>query len=345
MQLLTIVFVFFAFISLVAKAQQVVKEKAYQLLVPAGWEQTKNVPQGVEVGFRKRLPTGEYATCFFHHEVMPAEAGAPPSDTSGMKVQWDSMIRNKYPDMRPVNSEVPQVNGKILINASYDLTDGGEKVRRRYTYFLSDRTAFIVQCSTPPTQWATALGDFDKIVSSLKPGSEKSQIAPKSDQAAVADLKRLLPTLVHSFPSQWACSLNDVGITPNSARAKRTMEIKIAFNRSDAKDIYNATKSLFGMIKQGKTDAELNSSIPAGLQSAASNSGEFIKYIGQDWGAASGYVAGCNPVIEYYTVAIVDPGGKRIGSVTVSRDDASAILSGKVTPADGRRIAGMYQFE
>jgi hypothetical protein len=99
------------------------------------------------------------------------------------------------------------------------------------------------------------------------------------------------------------------------------------------------------MIKQDKTDAELNSSIPAGLKSAASNSVEFIKYVGQVWGAASGYVAGCNPPIEYYTIAIVDPGSKRIGSVTVSRDDATAILSGKVTPADGRRIAGMFQFE
>ncbi|HEY4695945.1 MAG TPA: hypothetical protein VIH13_03550 [Candidatus Hydromicrobium sp.] len=48
-------------VSFEARAQQVVKEKAYQLSLPAGWEKTEQLPQGIDVGFRKKLGVGEYA--------------------------------------------------------------------------------------------------------------------------------------------------------------------------------------------------------------------------------------------------------------------------------------------
>lgn len=323
-----------------AKAQQVIKEKAYQISIPAGWEQTNQVPQGIDVGFRKRLPDGEYATLYFHHEFMPPEAGEPPADTSDMKRQWDAMVRNQYPDMRPLNAVYPKVDGRILVNGIYELTDSGVKVRRRYTYFLAGRTAFVVQCSAPPSQWPTVLNEFDSILASLNPGGSIPKTEVKSDDSAKAELKRNLPTLLASFLSQWACSLSDVSISPT----KRTLEIRLAFNRSDIKDIYKATKLLFGMIKAGKSDADLNS-IPSELRSPASQSSEFIKYVGQVWGLASGYVANCNPAIKQYEVSILDGNKQKIGSVSISREDGFAILTGKVTASKGKRVAGMYVFE
>lgn len=169
-RLLMIIGVILLGVSFEAIAQQVVTEKAYQLSLPAGWEKTKQLPQGIDVGFRNKLGVGEYATFYFHHGYMSPEAGDPPSDTSDMKRQWDSMVRNQYPDMRSLTADSPKVDGRILINGTYEFTDNGVKVRRRYTYFLSGRTTFVVQCTAPPAPWASVLNDFDTILASLKPG-------------------------------------------------------------------------------------------------------------------------------------------------------------------------------
>lgn len=325
-------------------SQQIIKDKVYELIVPDEWTQTNDLPQGIDVGFRKTLQQGEVATFFFHHEVMPPEAGDPPANTSDMQDQWDSMIKNKYPDARIVNRELPRVEGRILINGTYELTDNGAKVRRRYTYFLSGRTAFVVQCSVSPSEWTVVLSDFDNILASLKTSGSAPQKEKVSDDSAQAKLKTNLPTLLGSFPSGWMCSLKDVSISTGSASAKRTLEIKIAFERGDIQDIYKATKLMFEMMSAGKTDADLNA-IPDGLRAAASNSSEFIKYVGQVWGCAYGYIVDCEPPIEQYRVSILDSSGLKIGHVSISREDGIAILSGKVTADEARRITGMYKFD
>jgi hypothetical protein len=346
--LLTIFLIIVAIIAgvpLAAKAQQVVKEKAYQLSLPTGWEKkTGELPKGIDVGFRKKLEAGEYATFYFHHEYMPPEAGDPPSDTSDMKRQWDSMVRNQYPDMRPLSIGNPKVEGRILINGMYELIDNGMRLHRRYTYFLSNRTAFVVQCSAPPSQWATVINDFDSILASLKPGGSTPKAGKISDDSAKVELKRNLPTLLSSFPPQWRCSLSDVAITPGSSKDKRTLEIVLRFERSDIGEIYKATRTVFGLIKAGKSDSELNR-LPVETQRAASNSGEFMKYVGQTWGLAWGSVANCSPAIERYKLPILNSKGQKVGAISISRDDGSAILTGKVTASDGRRVAGMYVFE
>ncbi len=328
-----------------ANAQQVLKDKAYQISIASGWTRTESVPQGLDVGFRKPLPQGGWATFYFHHEVMPLEPGEqPPSDTSDMKRQFAAMVRNQYPDARSVAGEVPKVSGKILVNATYELTHGGTRLRRRYTYFLAEKTAFVVQCSASPTQWADVLTDFDAMLASLRPGGSAPEAKTRSDDSAEEDLRRNLPTLLDSFPSQWSCSLSDVTITRASLDGKRTLEVALSFDRPNIGDIYKATRTVFGVIKAGKTDADLNS-LPAEIQRAAFNSGEFIKYVGQVWGLAWGYVANCNPPIEGYRLPILDSKGKRIGSVSISREDGSAILTGKVSASEVQRVAGMYVFE
>lgn len=261
-----------------------------------------------------------------------------------MKRQWDAMVRNQYPDVRSVAGALPKVGGRILVNGTYELTDDGKKLRRRYTYFLSGRTAFVVQCSASPTQWANVLTDFDNMLASLQPGGSTIEKETKSDEAAKAELKRNIPTLLGSFPTQWRSSLSDVKITPSSAKDKRTLVIALSFARADIVEIYTATKTVFGMMKAGKTDADLNR-LPAQTQRAAGSSGEFIKYVGQVWGLAWGYVANCNPAVERYTLPILDSKGQRVGSISISREDGAAILTGKVTASDAKRVAGMYVFE
>lgn len=335
---------FIALYSLTASAQEVVKEKAYQLQLQSGWTRTKSVPQGIDVGFRKKTAEGDYATFYFHHEVMPPEAGEPPSNTSDMKRQWDTMVRNQYPGARLVGGAVPKVGGRILINGEYELTDDGKKVRRRYTYFLAGRTVFVVQSSAVPSQWASVLTDFDTMLASLQPGGSTTEKETKSDEAAKAELKRDIPTLLGSLPSMWKCSLSDVTITSSPSKDKRALIIALSFSRTDIAEIYNATKTVFGMMKAGKTDSDLNS-LPPQTQRAAGSSGEFVKYVGQVWGAAWGSVANVNPEIERYTLPILDSKGYRIGSISISREDGAAILTGKVTASDAKRVASMYIFE
>ena len=327
-----------------ASTQEIVKEKPYQLRLQPEWTRTKNLPQGIDVGFRKKTAGGDYATFYFHHEVMPPEEGAPPSNTSDMKRQADAMVRNKYPDARSVEGSVPKVSGRVLINGEYELTDDGKKVRRRYTYFFAGKTAFVVQCSAVPRQWASVLIDFDTMLASLQPGGSTAEKETKSDNEAKAELKRNLPTLLDSFPSQWRCSLSDVTITPSFSKDKRALVIALSFARTNIAEIYNATKTVFGMVKAGGSDSDLNSLSPE-TQMAARSSSEFIKYVGQVWGLAWSYVANCSPAIERYKLPILNSKGQRIGSISISREDGSTILTGKVTAADAQRVASMYVFE
>lgn len=334
--------------SLMVSTQRLVKDKAYQISIAPDWSRTESVPQGLDVGFRKQLANGKDATFYFHHEVIPSLT-EPPSDTSDMKRQWYTMVRNRYPDARSVAGEDPNVRGTILVNGTYELTDGREKVRRRYTYFLAGRTAFVVQCSAPSPQWQTVLSDFNAMLASLQPGSSSPKAKAKSDTSAIAEIRRDLPTLLGSFPARWRCSLSRVVITPASSEAKRTLEIGLSFDRSDISEIYKGTRLLFGIMKSGKTEAELNSfmnSLPAETQRGASQGHEFVNYVGQVWGYAGGYVAAsCDPPIEWYKVSIIGSGGENIGSVSISGKDGSAILSGKVTAAEAERVVGMYVFE
>jgi len=323
---------------------RVVKDTAFQISIPPDWTRMESLPQGLDVGFRKQLAEGQYATFYFHYEVMPPEAGEPPSDTSDMKRQWDAMLGNQYHDVRSVPGEIPKVIGRILVNGTYELTDDGQIVRRQYTYFLSGKTAFVVQCSAPPTQWASVLTDFDTMLANLQPGDSSPEHQTISDESAKAELKRNLPTLFHSFPPPWTASLSDVAITSSSSEDMRTLEIALKFDRQDIGDIYEASRTVFGLIKAGKSDSDLNS-LPAEIQRAASNSAEFIKYVGQVWGFAWGEVANCSPAVERYKLTILDSKGQRVGSISISREDLSAILTGKVTASDGQRLAGMYVFE
>ncbi len=327
-----------------ADAQEVVKESAYELSMPAGWTRTTKLPQGFDAGFRRDLGDGQEATVFLHHEVMAADAGEPPSDTSDMVRQWDSMVRNQYSDASSLKMAAPKVNGRVLINSAYKLTDTGAFVQRRYTYFLAGRTAFVVQCTAPPARWAAVQDDFDAILASLKPGEITAKKETVGDSAAVETLKKGVPILVGSWPAAWDCSAKAIGITNNVASGKRTLEITLAFRRGDIGRVYDATKRLFGMMKAGKSDDELDK-LPADVKDAAAGSGEFIKNVGQVWGYAYGQVLNCSPPIERYRIIVTDFAGRQSGSVSVSKEDASAILTGKVSASDAQRVASMYVFE
>jgi len=326
------------------KAQEVVKESAYELSMPAGWTRTLKLPQGFDAGFRKALGDGQEATVFLHHEVMPPEAGEPPSDTSDMVRQYDSMVRNQYSDVTPLRAAEPKVRGRVLINRAYKLTDTGAAVQRRYTYFLTGRTAFVVQCTAPPARWAAVQDDFDAMLASLRPGGITVKKETVRDAAALEKLKRGVPVLVGSWPAVWECSAKAIGISDKGADGKRALEITLAFQRTDIGRVYGATKLLFGMMKAGKSDDELNK-LPNDVKEAAASSGAFIKNVGQVWGYAYGEVLNCDPPIERYRIIITNSAGRQVGSVSVSKEDASAILTGKVTASDGQRVARMYVFE
>ena len=172
-----------------ADAQQVVTGKGFVLTLPAGWMQSKTLPEGMDAGYQKTLAPGDDATFQFHCELLSMEDPDPSSDTPRMKAQWDILIRKMYPDARTVDGETPKVTGKIVIHAIYDFTDGGMPLRRRYTYFFAGTTAFAVQCTAPLARWAAVLADFDAILASLKPGGSPLVHEKQSDQSVRARYK------------------------------------------------------------------------------------------------------------------------------------------------------------
>jgi hypothetical protein len=329
--------------SALLNAQEVVKNAAFEITIPNGWTQTNRLPQGTDVGFRKLFSEGQEATFFFHYEIMPPEAGEPPTDLSDIQNQWNTIVHNQYPDAKSVSVENPKFNGKLLVNNMYDLTDNGTKVRRLYTYFFAKGTAFVVQCNAPPQEWKANQKDFDMMIFSLKPGEHiiKEIITNKS---AISKLEKELPILAGSFPSEWTCSVDNVTISESTSGKKHKLEITLAFVRNDIATIYRATKVIFNMMKSGKSNDHLNN-MPNDLKGAATESGNFMKYIGQVWGLASGDVSNCEPPVEQYKVIILDGDKKRIGSVSISREDGTAILTGRVTASEEKRLVSMYIFE
>lgn len=328
------------------KAQEILTERAFEMLIPAGWTRTGEVPQGFEIGFRKPLPDGRLATLFLHYEIMPAEAAEPPSDTSDIQRQFDSMVKNQFPDANPLKTPAVRVEGRIILNKMYGLTDGGVKVRRRYTYFLAEQTAFVVQCTAPPGYWEATVSDFDSMLVSLKPrpGTPEKKI---SDDTAVSNLKRILPTLVGSFPAEWTCSIVDAKIIRlPSEESQGTLEITLAWNRPDIAKIYKAVKILFKMMREGKTSDRDLQKLPYDVQQVlADEHGGLMKYVGQVWGCAWGYVANCESPIDQFKIVVLNSKHQRVGSVRISRKDGADILVGKVDASDQQRIVRMYEFE
>ena len=326
--------------------RKILKEQSFEMFLPEGWTRTREVPQGCEIGFRKQLINGQQATLFMHYEIMPSELDKPPDDTSAIQTQFDRMIRNSFPDANPVTTPTVQVNGTIILNKMYDLTDSEIKVRRRYTYFWADHTAFVVQCTTPPTLWKKAVDDFNCMLLTLKPraGAPQEKI---TDEVAILRLKTDLPTLVGSFPPQWTCKVTNVKIVRLASQVPGgTLEINLSFERVDIARIYKAVKIIFNMMKEGKTSDEDFQNIPDDVKavSAADGSG-FSEYVGQVWGCAWGYVANCEQPIGRFQIVVLDSKRRRIGAVSISREDGAAILEGKVSASDQQRVARMHQFE
>ena len=223
---------------------------------------------------------------------------------------------------------------------AYHLTDGERRLKRRYTYFISDRTAFVVQCSAAPEDWAAALPDFDKMIGGLTAGNAPLTDSV-SDEAAIGSLKQQLPTLLLSWPPPWNAELGPVAISNRADSSLRDMNVTLIFVRRDIVSIYEYTKVIFEQIKQGtpeeKIDAEFKDAIPDSLQ--------FIEYIGQIWGGTWSIVWKCDPPLNQIRIRIADLDGKPVGAVIINHEDGQAIISGKIAVSDTRRVAAMYDFE
>ncbi len=324
--------------------QEITQEANYSAYVPAGWAKTTNIPQGFDAGLQKQLGAGKQATIFLHYVIMPPEAGAPPADSSGMSRQWDAMIHNQFPDAISLSMPPPQVHGRMLINAAYTLSDDGSRVERRYSYFFVEHTAFVVRCTAPPEEWASVQHDFDAFVFSLVPSREQSEGRRTSDNELLTNLRNRTPALVASWPSEWHCGVTQIDIVNGNQPAGRSLQIALSFKRQDIGDIYRATKAAFLSMKRGENGGPSHA-LPPGRQNDVETSAEFVNFVGQVWGYAYGEAFGNALPINEFRVIIEDAGGQRIGSVSISKTDAAAILSGKLTPEDSARISTLYVFE
>jgi hypothetical protein len=320
-------------------AQQTITENHFKIDLPDLWSRSQKLPPGFEIGFQKPMPQG-YATFYFHHEILPPHTNNDLYNTADMRKQFDALIRHQFPDAEPIESAVPGISGKLIINIAYKLTDTGKRIKRRYTYFITDRTAFVVMGSAAPEDWEAAIPELDKLIGSLVPG--KAAVADTiSDDTAVADLKQHTPTLLLSWPNHWYAELGRIAITTPPDSSIRNLEIELVFLRRDIGPIYENTKLIFEQIKHGIPEEEIDTR----YKDAIPDSLKFIHYIGQVWGAAWSTVWKCESPLDQFQIHIADLDRRRIGAVTISREDGQAIISGKVAVTETRRVAAMYHFE
>jgi len=334
-------------------AQELVKEAAFELSLPAGWSRANQVPRGFEAGFRKDLGEGQEATVLLHREILPVQLDGLSADASVLLKFWDVIIRKRYPDATPIIGAVPRVRGRVQFNGVYKVTDGGAVVRRRYTSFVNGQSSFLVQCTAPPALWASVLSDFDAMLVSLRPGSGPETRQAVTDVAAVEKLRVLLQALVGAWPVDWRCSAKTVDIAATPANGKRTVEITLAFERDDIKRLYQGIKVLFGMFDSGEIDENTDTRhLPKELSDATADGGPFVGLISGIWAVAYLTTLACDPPIELFRVGIADAAGRRVGSISVSREDAAVLVShaneiksGQMSAADIRRYIVMFAFE
>lgn len=301
-----------------AAAQTAIREPAYELELPTSWAPVKSVAPGFDRGFEKTFAKGDKAVILLHYELMPAGAGEPPEDTSGMQEQFETLVRNQYPDARPAGTPAFKVAGRILVNAAYDVTEAGSSVRKSYTYFLAGRTAMVVQCTAPREQWAAASGEFASILATLRAGSGQKR-QKLSDTAALESLRKRLPSLARSLPAEWACEIRDVTIVrAPSGPEGGTLSIRVAFRRSDIGEVYESAR---------RGDA-------SGL----------MTYVGEIWGMAWGVVADCERPVGRFQI-VIEGAARRLGAISLSAEDGEAVLSGKISASDQTRVGKMYRFE
>ena len=285
------------------------------------------------------MPHG-YATFYFHHEIIPPDTNDNLYNTADMRKQFDALIRHQFPDAVSVESSSPGVTGKIIINMAYELTNSGKPLKRRYTYFIADRTAFVVQSSATPDDWESALPELDKMIASLVPGN--APVADTiSDDTAVASLKQHIPTLLLSWPRHWYAEMATIEISTPPDSSLRNLEVTLVFIRRDIGPIYENTKLIFEHIKQGTPEEEID----AHFKDAIPDSLKFIHYIGQVWGAAWSTVWKCEPPLDKFQINIADFDRQQLGAVTINREDGQAIISGEIAVSETRRVAAMYHFE
>ena len=320
-------------------AQQTITDSNFKINLPDQWSRSPKLPPGFEVGFQKPMPHG-HATFYFHHEILPPQTNDDLYNTADMRKQFDALIRHQFPDAESVDSIAPAISGKLIINMAYELTENGKRLRRRYTYFIADRTAFVVIGSAAPEDWDTALQEIDALIASLRPGNAPV-ITTITDDTATANLKQHIPTLLLSWPNNWYAKLGRIAISGPPDSAARNLEIQLIFLRPDIRSIYENTKLIFEQIKQGTPEEQID----ARYKNAIPDSLKFIHYIGQVWGAAWSTVWKCEPPLDRFHVQITDHDRKHIGAVAISREDGQAIISGKVAVTETRRVAAMYHFK
>ena len=63
------------------------------------------------------------------------------------------------------------------------------------------------------------------------------------------------------------------------------------------------------------------------------------------WGYAYGEAFDNDPPVGRFRVIIEDANKQRVGAITISKTDASILLSGKVNANDRHRISSLYAFK
>jgi hypothetical protein len=320
-------------------AQQTISESHFTIDLPDLWRRSPKYPPGFEVGFQKPMPHGN-ATFYFHHEILPPQTNDDLYNTADMRKQFDALIRHQFPAAESIDSTAPAISGKLIINLAYELTVEHRRIRRRYTYFIAERTAFVVIGSAAPEDWDAVLPEIDELIASLRPG-DGPVTATISEDTATANLKQHIPTLLLSWPNHWYAELDRIEISGPPNSTVRNLEIELMFLRRDIGLIYENTKMIFEQIKQGTPEEQID----ARFKDAIPDSLKFIHYIGQVWGAAWSTVWKCQPPLDQFQIHIADFDRKPIGVVTINREDGQAIISGKVAVTETRRVAAMYHFE
>ena len=323
------------------QANGILVDRDYCITLPPDWRRMSVLRPGFDVGFQKRTAHGR-ATVLFHRQPISSEAGQAPPDRSQVVNEWDVLVKRQYADASLVDVSTPDITGRLVANAGYDLTHGGVRIRRRYTCFVAAGTTFVVESSAPRADWMAKLREIDSVVAGFAPRARG--LKPVGDLEASLNIQERLSTLMELWQPPWKCSVQRVTIATEALRGKRTCETVIAFDRADMSGIYDATEWVYSMYRAGKSDIGFDD-VPYKLRAAATESSLCMYFVGQVWGAAYGIANQCKPPVDQYRVVIYDPKNRKVGSITISREAAADVLAGKINADQVTRFAAVYAFE
>ena len=305
------------------------QNEAFNILLPQGWEAIENPERNFEIGFADKRGSG--ATWYLHYQLMPANAGPPPTAPAilrNMESQFDTLISQQFPGARKLSPPERELPGTKLVHLLHEVQQNGQLLLREYVYVVAYNTAYVIQCTVPKAQQLQGQAGVDVLFRTLQLRPGARPVAQTSEQA-LQGLREYLPTLASSMPIAWRPTVKDVQFVSDAPRTgDLTLSIGAQWPRPQLNQELSETREFFAAAKRGQ-----NPSVSPQQTHVA-----LVRYAGQLLGLAVGEVHQLDPPVTHLALRMLDTAGRSVGTIRIRRTDLFKVIAGKVTPLEAARL-------